>query len=111
MFTVPLNISRFSSQATLPAPDRGLRQILAEYVPDCKLSENLLRNVLDVIIFSEKTALIFLADMRISRQKCLRACHFSGEKRVRRRGSPTGEIEHHGLSVRRWIDPALFAAE
>src|ERR1700704_854448 len=27
---VPLNISRFSLQATLPAPDRGLIQIVAE---------------------------------------------------------------------------------
>src|SRR5258708_38289342 len=28
--TVPLNISRLSLQATLPAPDRGLMQILTE---------------------------------------------------------------------------------
>src|SRR5580700_3862120 len=46
---VPLNISRFSSQATLPAPDRGLGQILAKYSPDGKLSANL-RSVLDVMI-------------------------------------------------------------
>jgi hypothetical protein len=39
MSMVPLNISRFSAQATLPAPDRGLRQILAKYLPNCKLSE------------------------------------------------------------------------
>jgi hypothetical protein len=38
---VPLNISRFSPQATLPAPDRGLGQILAKYSPNCKLSGNL----------------------------------------------------------------------
>src|SRR6185312_16810794 len=50
MFVIPLNISRFWSQAILPAPDRGLRQILAEYSPNCKLSGNLTRSVLDVII-------------------------------------------------------------
>src|SRR5579864_6588563 len=39
--TVPLNISRFSLQATLPVPDRGLKQILAEYSANCKSSGNL----------------------------------------------------------------------
>jgi len=54
---VPLNISRFSAQAALPAPDRGLRQILAKYLPNCKLSENLPRSVLYVIIFSDSRLL------------------------------------------------------
>jgi hypothetical protein len=34
---VPLNISRFSPQATLPASDRGLGQILTKYSANCKL--------------------------------------------------------------------------
>jgi hypothetical protein len=37
MSIVPLNISRFSPQATLPAPDRGLEQILTKYSVNCKL--------------------------------------------------------------------------
>jgi hypothetical protein len=37
MFIVPLNISRFSSQAILPAPDRGLGQILTKFSPNCNL--------------------------------------------------------------------------
>src|SRR4029077_1785663 len=68
MFIVPLNISRFLSQATLSATDRGLGQTLAEYSRNCKLGEyTSQRSGSD---HSPITNSHFLAGMRISWQPC-----------------------------------------